>query len=90
MMAKRASGMPRFAGQGRAMQIEGSVAILIAVAISGIALAIAGPTNPIGFIFMTVGAAIALAGVYRVWRGTTFQVLEERIGPSLFDPERWD
>lgn len=46
-------------------------------------------TGTIGFIFMTVGVAIALAGVYRVWRGTTFQVLEERIGPSLFDPERW-
>ncbi|MCZ4645065.1 hypothetical protein [Rhodococcus erythropolis] len=84
-MAQRAPKMPTFAGQGRAMQIEGSVAVLIAVAIAGGALAVAGPTNPIGFIFMTAGVVIALAGVYRVWRGTTFQVLEERIGPNLFD-----
>lgn len=72
------------------MKIEGSVAILIAVATAGGALAVTGPTNPIGFIFMTVAVAIPLSGVYCVWRGTTFQVLEDRIGPSPFDPERWD
>ncbi|NMM90683.1 hypothetical protein B2J88_52060 [Rhodococcus sp. SRB_17] len=89
-MAERAPKMPTFPGQGRAMQIGGSVAILIAVAIAGVAMAVAGPENPIGFIFMTIGVAIALAGVYRVWRGSMFQALEDRVGPSLFYPERRD
>lgn len=67
------------------MQIEGSVTALIAVAIVGVALAIGGPTNPIGFIFMTIGTLIALAGVYRAVRGSLFQAIEETSGPDLFD-----
>lgn len=86
-MLNRAPKVPAFPGQGRKLQIEGAVTALIAVAIVATAMAVAGADSPIGFAVMMIGALIALIGVHRVWRGSMFQFLEDRIGPKLFSGE---
>ncbi|ATI36217.1 hypothetical protein CPI83_28815 (plasmid) [Rhodococcus sp. H-CA8f] len=85
-MTKQAPG-PRYAGQGHAMQIEGTVAILIAVVVIGVALAVFGPQEPNGIVMLALGAVSGIAGVVRLCRGTTFRSIEERVGPSLFGPD---
>ncbi len=83
-MTTRKPKVPTYPGQGRQMQIEGSVVCLIAVAIIGIAMYATGTNSPIGFTVAAIGTLIALTGVYRAHRGSLFEYLENTIGPSLF------
>ncbi|MCW2093013.1 UNVERIFIED_ORG: putative Tic20 family protein [Rhodococcus erythropolis] len=83
-MTTRKPKVPTYPGQGRRMQIEGSVVCLIAVALIGIAMYATGTNSPIGFTVAAIGTLIALTGVYRAYRGSLLEYLENTIGPSLF------
>lgn len=62
-MTTRKLKVPSYPGQGRRMQIEGSVGCLIAVALIGIAMYAADVNSPIGFTVAAIGTLIALTGV---------------------------
>lgn len=83
-MTTRKPNVPTHPGQGRRMQIEGSLVCLIAVGLIGIAMYATDVNSPIGFTVAAIGALIALTGVYRAYRGSLFEYLENTIGPSLF------
>lgn len=87
MSERRRTQGPRYPGQGRAMQIEGGVAALIAAVLAGVAIAALGAESPLGLVMIGCGALVGMLGVARIYRGAIYKAMEDKVGPSLFDRE---
>lgn len=79
--------VPAYPGQGRRMVIEGCLICLVGVAIGFVGIRLGTDTTSAGFPFLALSVLVAAVGVYRNYRGSRFQALEDAIGPSLFAPE---
>lgn len=80
--------VPAYPGQGRRMVIEGCLICLVGVAIGFVGIRLGTDTTSAGFPFLVISVLVAAVGVYRNYRGSRFQALEEAMGPSLFAPDR--
>lgn len=86
-MTTRDKRLPTYPGEGRTMVITGALIILMGAGIAGIGMVVGSISEPASFAMLAIAVLIVGLGIYRNYRGSMLQAMEDHFGPRIFPGE---